>query len=180
MRSALLSCCMITLGHTRLDGQHIFYSSAWRCLITHHIARTSRPGIPIFSHTSRDGWPFSEWQRGGDECHTVVPIPGGWVIRHRDTKVGSTVWQMSQFRRWICWKMPQHWICCYKLSHYIFYTAPGKLNSVDALRSFQVLNWTIIVNCSVCSGRLFRIFGISLFMYLALLRTAIGEILTLK
>ena len=43
--------------------------------------------------------------RGGDECHTVVPIPGGRLRRHRDTKVGPKVWQMSQFRRWICLKI---------------------------------------------------------------------------
>ena len=28
--------------------------------------------IPVRSASA-----FSEWQRGGDECHTVVPIPGG-------------------------------------------------------------------------------------------------------
>ena len=42
----VLSCCTITLGHTRLDGQHIsFRSSPGRCLINHPIARTSRPLI---------------------------------------------------------------------------------------------------------------------------------------
>ena len=30
-----LSCCTITLGHTRLGGQHIYRSSAGRCLIIH-------------------------------------------------------------------------------------------------------------------------------------------------
>ena len=51
---------------------------------------------------------FSEWQRGGDECHTMVPMPGGKLLRHRDTKVGPTVWQISQFWRRICWKIAQH------------------------------------------------------------------------
>ena len=28
---------------------------------------------------------------GGDECHTVVPIPGSRLLRRRDIKVGPTV-----------------------------------------------------------------------------------------
>ena len=39
-----------------------------------------------------------------DEFHTVVPISGGRLLRHRDIKVYPTVWQLPQFRRWICWK----------------------------------------------------------------------------
>ena len=35
----------------------------------------------------------------------LVPIPGSRLLRHRDIKVGPTVWQMSQFLRWICWKI---------------------------------------------------------------------------
>ena len=35
----------------------------------------------------------------------MVPIPGGSFLRHRDTKVGPMVWQIYQFRRWICWKI---------------------------------------------------------------------------
>ena len=50
--------CMITLGHTRLDGQHISYrSSVGRFLIIHPIARTSRSVISIFSCTSRNSFP---------------------------------------------------------------------------------------------------------------------------
>ena len=49
--------------------------------------------IPIRSASA-----FVEWQRGGDDCHTVVPIPGGRLLRHRDTKVGLTAWQMSVFQ----------------------------------------------------------------------------------
>ena len=30
----------------------------------------------------------------------VVPIPGGRLLWHRDTKVGPMVWQMSQFWKW--------------------------------------------------------------------------------
>ena len=99
-------------GHTRLDGQHISCrSSAERCLIIIPIpiTRNSLPVFPPFLQEVpvRSAKMFSEWQRGEDECHTVVPIPGGRLLRHRDTNVGSTVWQMSQFRRWICWKIPQ-------------------------------------------------------------------------
>ena len=54
----VLSCCMITLGHKRLDGQQIsFRSSAGRCFIIHPIARTSCPVISIFSYTSRNSCP---------------------------------------------------------------------------------------------------------------------------
>ena len=80
-------------GHTRLDGQHISCrSSAGRCLIIIHlIARTSHPVNSIFSYTSRNSClvmpAFSKWQRDGDECHTVVPIPGGRLLQHRIQKL---------------------------------------------------------------------------------------------
>ena len=38
---------------------------------------------------------FSEWQRGRDECQTVVPIPGGRLLRHKDTEVGPTQAQIQ-------------------------------------------------------------------------------------
>ena len=94
----VLSCCMITLGHTWLNGQHISCRcSAGRCLIIHSIARTSRPVISIFLTTQKIPIQsaFSEQQRGRDERHSVVPIPGSRIIRHKDTKVGPMVWQMS-------------------------------------------------------------------------------------
>ena len=100
-------------GHTRSNGQQISCrSSAERCLIIIHlIARTSRPVIfHLFLHLKKflSGRQFfSEWERG-EECHTVVPIPGGRLLRQRDTKVGRTVWQMSQLRRSIRWKIAQH------------------------------------------------------------------------
>ena len=81
---------VIMLSHTRLDGQHISWRSAVRCLIIHPIARTLCPWfssfltpqeIPVWSASA-----FSEWQKGRDECHTVVPIPGGWLLRNGDKK----------------------------------------------------------------------------------------------
>ena len=51
----VLFCCMIQLGHTRLDGQHISCrSSAGRFLVILPIAWTSHPAISIFSYTSRN------------------------------------------------------------------------------------------------------------------------------
>ena len=100
--------------HT-FDGKHIFYrNSAGKCLTIQLIARTSRPVIFIFSYTSRNSCrsapsiAFSEWERSGDECNTVVTIPGGKSLRHRVTNVGPTVKQMSKFRRWKCWKLAEH------------------------------------------------------------------------
>ena len=86
-------------GHTRLDGQHIFCRSlCGMCLIIiHPIAGPHAASV------------FSEWQRGGDECHGGSN-PGRQTSMKLDTKVGPTVWQMSQFRRWICWKIVQHLI----------------------------------------------------------------------
>ena len=55
-----LSCCMIMLSHTPLDGQHICRSSAGWCLIIHPIAWTSCPVISIFSYTSSS----PRWLRG--------------------------------------------------------------------------------------------------------------------
>ena len=40
----------------------------------------------------------------------LAPIPGGRLLRHRDTDVGPRVWQMSQFRRW-------KWLICYICSN---------------------------------------------------------------
>ena len=47
--------------------------------------------IPVWSA-------ISEWQRGADECHIMVPISGGRLLRHGDTKVRLMVWQMFQFQ----------------------------------------------------------------------------------
>ena len=108
----VLSCCTTTFAHTRLGGKHISCRiSAGRCSIIHPIVRTSRPVISIISFTSRNSCPVSInvfRMTGGDECHTVVAIPGDIRLRHRDTKVGPTVWQMSQFRKWICWNIAQN------------------------------------------------------------------------
>ena len=99
--------------HTRLDGQHISYrSSAGRCsIIIHPRAWTSRPVIFSFSYTSRNYCPvastFSEWQRGWDEYHSGSN-PRKQTSTTHDTKDGPAVWQMSQFRRWIGWKVAQH------------------------------------------------------------------------
>ena len=55
----VLFCCTITFGHTRHYGQQICRSPVERCLITQHIALTSRLMIPIFSYTSRNSCPVS-------------------------------------------------------------------------------------------------------------------------
>ena len=96
-------------GHTRLDGQHISCrSSAGRCLIIHPIARTSHPVISICSYSSRNSCPVSV---------SVFRMTGRrrWVLhsgsnprrqtsRTQDANAGPTVWKMSQFQRWMCWK----------------------------------------------------------------------------
>ena len=102
----MLSCCTIILSHTRLDCQHnSCKNSAGKCLITHPIAQPHTQWFPSFLHFNKflSGQCFQN-DRGGDKCHTVVPIPGGRFLWHRDAKVGPTVWQMSQFQRQICWK----------------------------------------------------------------------------
>ena len=77
------------LWPTRLDGQHISCrSSAGRCLIIHHKARASRPMISIFPYISRN---FGQRQRFHNDTEavmsvTVVPIPGGRLLRHRIQK----------------------------------------------------------------------------------------------
>ena len=90
-------------GHTRIDGQHFSSrSSAARYLIfIHPIARTSRPVISIFSYTSRNSCPVRvsvfENDREAEVSVTVVPIQGGRLLRHRDTKFGP-IYDISQFR----------------------------------------------------------------------------------
>ena len=46
--------------------------------------------------------------RESETSVTVVSIPGGKLLLHTDTKVGPMVWQMSQLRRSICWKIAQN------------------------------------------------------------------------
>ena len=117
-------------GHTRLDGQRI--TCRWE--IIHPISRTSRPVISIFSYNSRNSCPvasvFSEWQRSEDKSHS-----GSNLRRHtsttQDTKVGPTVWQMSQFRRWMCWKIVQHLLYLFQYIFPLYWvlflqTAPGR------------------------------------------------------
>ena len=97
-------------GHTRLDGQHISCRSSdgWCLISMHPISRTSRPAISIFSYTSRNSCSitsaFSEWQRGEDECHTVVPIHGRLArwIKWRACDVGESKEGLKNelWRRW--------------------------------------------------------------------------------
>ena len=95
--------------HTRLDGRHISCrSSVGRCLIIHRIARALRPVISNFSCTSRNScpvWVFG--MTGGDECHSGSN-PRRQTSTTQDTILGPTVWETSQFRRWICWKIAQY------------------------------------------------------------------------
>ena len=92
-------------GHTRLARQHISRrSSAGRCLIViHPIARTSRPVISIFPYTSRNSYPVSfSVFRMTNECY-IYSNTRRQTSASQDTKVGATVWQMSQFRTRISW-----------------------------------------------------------------------------
>ena len=60
MLSAGVVLCTITLGHTRIDGQHISYrSSAGNFSIIRIIARISFPVICIFSCASKNSCPVS-------------------------------------------------------------------------------------------------------------------------
>ena len=98
-----LQLCQV-YGHMARRSTHLLLEFGGRCLIIiHPVTRTSRPVSSIFSYTSRNSCPvsvvFSEWQTGWDECHTVITIPGGRHLRHRDTKFGPR--QMSEFRRYV-------------------------------------------------------------------------------
>ena len=117
----VLSCCTITLSQTRFDGPLISCrSSAGRYLIILPIARTSRPVISIFSYTSRNSCPVSisvfrmtMRRRWVSHCDSNSRR----LLGHRDAKVGPAVWQVSHFRRWIYWKIAQHFLY---LLQYIF------------------------------------------------------------
>ena len=79
-------------GHTRLDGQHISCSSSVerRLNIIHPIARISSPVIFFFSYTSRNSCSVSVSFQNDREIEmsvTVVPIPGGRLLRHRIQKL---------------------------------------------------------------------------------------------
>ena len=109
-------------GQTRLDGQHISCRSyARKCLIIiHPMALTSRPVVSIFSYTSRNSCLVSvsifRMTERRDECHSGFN-PRRQSSMTKYTKVGPTVWQMSQFRRWICWKIAQHLLYLFQRIH---------------------------------------------------------------
>ena len=82
-----LQLCQV-YGHTRLGAKHISCrSSVGRCLIIiHPLARMSRPMISIFCYTSRNSCPVSVSifrMTEAEMCITVVPIPGGKLLRYR-------------------------------------------------------------------------------------------------
>ena len=108
----MLSCSMIILSHTWLGCQHnSCRNSAGKCLITHPIAQPHTSDFHRFLH-------LKKFLSGQHQCFqndretemivTVVPIPGSRLLWYKDTKVGPTVWQMSQFWRWMCWKIAEH------------------------------------------------------------------------
>ena len=133
----MLSCCTITLGHTRLDHQHISCrSSAGRCLIIHCTARISRPVISIFSYTSRNSCPvsvsvFRMIERRRWVSHSSSN-PRRQPSTTQDTEDGPTVWHMSQFRSWICWKIAQHVLCMFP--HHLSLTSPLQVHLRDPRR----------------------------------------------
>ena len=98
--------------HTRLYSQQISCRIPTRCLIiSHPIARISRPVISIFSYTSWNSCPVSvsvfrmtesrRWESQWLQFRAADSTT-------QNTKVGPTVWQMSQSRRWIRWKIARY------------------------------------------------------------------------
>ena len=126
-------------------------SSAGRCLIfIHPIVRISRPVISVSCYTSRNSSPVSVRVFRMTERRRWVSHSGSNPRRQNfiteDTKVGPTVWQISQCRRWICWKIAQHilyllqWIFPDKLvfTHYILkYTFYWPLHLHSLCLSFK-------------------------------------------
>ena len=97
-------------GQTRLDSQHISYtSSAGRCLIIHTIARTSHPSyFLLFLHLNKFLFGMRQRfqnNRGGDECHSCYN-PRRQTSTTQGYKAGPTA--CLNYRRWICWKIAQH------------------------------------------------------------------------
>ena len=89
-RSKFIVSCARSMC-ARLDGQHISCrSSAGRCLITIHLIPRTSHQISIFSYTS-NSCPVSDRHFQNDSeaemSVTVVPMSGGRLLRHRDTKL---------------------------------------------------------------------------------------------
>ena len=105
-------------GHIRLDNQHISCRiSTGRCLIINRpVAGPHVQWFPSFLTPQeilvRSASAFSEWLRGGGECHGGSN-PKRQTSTTQDTKVGPTLRQLSQLRRWICWKIAQHSLYLY-------------------------------------------------------------------
>ena len=86
-------CFKITLGHTRLDGQHFSCSSsAGRCLIIHPIVWTSPPVISTFSYTSRNSSPVSISVFRMTERRRWVSHSGSNPRRQTSTTQGYKTW----------------------------------------------------------------------------------------
>ena len=99
-----IHCQLCHYGHTRLDDKHISCKSSSG--MSHHrppYRLDLAPGdLRLLLHLKkslcgqRKGF---QNDRDTEMSVTVVPIPGGKLLQHRDIKVGSTVRQISQFRR---------------------------------------------------------------------------------
>ena len=100
---------------------HLLQKFSWE-VFNHHppITRISCPVISIFSYTSRNSCPVSVFRMTDwDEYHSGLNA-GRQTSTTQDTKIGPTVWQMSQFRRWVYWKqLNTCYICSNKSLHLI-------------------------------------------------------------
>ena len=79
-------------GHTRLDGQHIIQKFGWE-MFNHPPytwTSTSRNSCPVSVSVFRMRWVLHSGFNSRQQTSTT-----------QDTKVGPTIWQMSQFCRWI-------------------------------------------------------------------------------
>ena len=91
--------------HMARWATHLLQEFSWEVfnhpLYSLHLAPSD---FHLFLHLKKFLSGQSQWcqnDRCGDECHTVVPIPGSRLLWQKDTRVGPTVWEMSQFRRYV-------------------------------------------------------------------------------
>ena len=100
--------------HTARRSTHLLQEFGWE--VFNHLPPHSPDLVPndiFFLHLknfrvrSASASASSEWQRGGHECHRCSNSRRQ-TSTTQDRKVGPTLWQMSQFRMWICSKIAQY------------------------------------------------------------------------
>ena len=88
--------------HTTPRSIHLVQEYSWKVFYHHppYSPDLAPSDFHLFLLLKKFLSAFSEWQRGGYDCHSGSNLRRQ-TSAMQDTKVGPTVWQKSKFQRWI-------------------------------------------------------------------------------